>query len=115
MRVTSLSEEPAVEAAEGVHLAQLAAGERASLQHFRIDPGATVAPHDHPHEQVGWLVSGRLAFDVDGTERSVDAGDSYAIPGGETHGATNPGTEAAVGVELFVPARESPPWATDSD
>ncbi|MFB6073612.1 MAG: cupin domain-containing protein, partial [Haloarculaceae archaeon] len=40
-----------VEAAEGVHLTQLAVGERMSVQHFHIEPGARVPEHDHRHEQ----------------------------------------------------------------
>jgi quercetin dioxygenase-like cupin family protein len=110
MQVKSLDDVPATEALDGVHLAQLAAGERASLQHFRIDPGASVDPHAHENEQVGWLAAGTLAFEVAGEERVVEAGDSYAIPGGERHGVENRGEEAAVGVEAFVPARTAPPW-----
>ena len=110
MEVSSLAETQSVEALDGVHLAQVASGDRASLQHFRIDPGATVAPHDHENEQIGWLAGGSLAFDVDGEAMVVEAGDAYVIPGGETHGVENRGDAAAVGVEAFVPARESPPW-----
>ncbi|PSP87560.1 cupin domain-containing protein, partial [Halobacteriales archaeon QH_8_68_33] len=33
--------------AEGVHLTQLAIGERMSIQHLRIEPGAEVPMHDH--------------------------------------------------------------------
>ena len=110
MEVSSLAETRAVEALDGVHLAQVASGERASLQHFRIEPGATVDPHDHEHEQIGWLASGTLVFDIDGEEVVVEADDSYAIPGGETHGVENRGDAEAVGVEAFVPARPNPPW-----
>lgn len=110
MEVSSLDGATATEALDGVHLAQVASGERASMQQFRIEPGAVVDPHDHHHEQVGWLASGTLVFDVEGEEVTVEAGDSYAIPGGERHGVVNRGDEAAVGVEVFVPARPSPPW-----
>jgi len=110
MDVTPVSAERTTEAVDGVHLAQVAAGERASLQHFRIEPGATVDRHAHEHEQLGWLAAGSLVFLLDGEEVRVEAGDSYAIPGGERHGAANRGDEDAVGVEAFVPARGSPPW-----
>jgi quercetin dioxygenase-like cupin family protein len=100
----------ATEAVDGVHLAQVAAGERASLQQFRVEPGATVDRHAHEHEQLGWLATGSLVFLLDDGEMRVEAGGSYAIPGGERHGAVNRGSGDAVGVEAFVPARESPPW-----
>jgi quercetin dioxygenase-like cupin family protein len=110
MEVSSLDSATVTEALDGVHLAQVASGERASIQHFQIDPGAAVDPHNHHHEQVGWLASGTLVFDVDGEKLTVEAGDSYAIPGGEHHGVVNRGDEVAVGVEVFIPARPSPPW-----
>ncbi len=37
------------EAVEDVFLAQMASGEKTSVQHFRIEPGATVPKHDHHH------------------------------------------------------------------
>ena len=110
MEVSSLDDVAATEALDGVHLTQVVSGERASLQHFRIEPGATVDPHDHENEQIGWLAVGTLVFDIEGEEVVVEAGDSYVIPGGETHGVENRGDEAAVGVEAFVPARPNPPW-----
>jgi len=110
MEVSALDGTAATEALDGVHLAQVASGERASVQHFRIDPGATVDPHDHENEQIGWLADGTLVFDLEGEEVVVEAGDAYVIPGGERHGVENRGAEAAVGVEVFVPARPSPPW-----
>ena len=100
----------AAEALPGVILTQLAAGESMSLQHFRIDPGATVEVHDHHHEQLGFLVSGTLRFTADDTSVTVGAGDSYAIPSNEPHGVENPDDEPAIGVEIFSPPRPTPPW-----
>ncbi|ESS06885.1 MAG: cupin domain protein [uncultured archaeon A07HB70] len=110
MDVIPVSAERTTEVLDGVHLAQAAAGERASVQHFRIEPGATVDRHAHENEQLGWLAAGSLVFRLDGETVTVEAGDSYAIGGGERHGAHNRGDEDAVGVEVFVPPRESPPW-----
>ena len=114
MDVLSTDDAERVEATDGVFLAQLAAGERASVQRFRVDPGAAVDTHSHPHEQVGYLCSGSLTFVVDGDERRVEAGGSYAIPSDEPHRAENRGDEPAVGVDVFAPPRETPPWATDA-
>jgi quercetin dioxygenase-like cupin family protein len=110
MDVTPGDDADPTEALPGVHLARVAAGDRASLQRFRIEPGAVVDAHDHPHEQIGWLAEGELLFRLDDGDVTVGAGDSYVVPGGETHGVTNPGDVDAVGVEAFVPARERPPW-----
>lgn len=100
----------AVEAVEGVHLTQLAAGEGLSVQHFRIEAGATVPEHSHPHEQVGWVESGEAVFLVEGEELVVGSGDSYSIPGGEPHAVAVRGDEPLVGVDVFHPPREAPSW-----
>ena len=110
MEVVPHTADATVEALPGVHLAQLAAGERMSLQHFAIDPGASVEVHSHHHEQLGFLVEGLLDFVIDGERVRVEPGDAYVIPGEEPHGAENPGDAPAAGVELFSPPRPNPPW-----
>lgn len=99
------------EAIAGVHLAQLAAGKEMSVQHFRIEPGASVPEHDHPHEQAGFVYEGALTFRVDGEETVVDAGDSYILAGREPHAAENRGEETVRGVDVFAPPRPDPDWA----
>jgi quercetin dioxygenase-like cupin family protein len=102
-----------VEAVEGVHLTQLAAGEAMSVQEFRIEPGATVPEHEHHHEQTGYVTRGRLVFTVGDEEFAVGPGDAYAIPGGEPHAVANHGDETVVGVDTFSPPRPDPDWASD--
>ena len=98
------------EAVDGAHLKLLAGGTEANVQHFHIDPGAVVPEHSHPHEQLGYVVSGTLDFHVDGDTRTVEPGDSYVLAGDEPHGAENTGDEPAVGIEVFAPPRENPDW-----
>ena len=62
------------EAVTGVHLSQHAAGERMSVQKFRIEPGQEVPSHSHPHEQAGYLVRGELTF-VLGEDTNEDTDD----------------------------------------
>ena len=113
MDVAGLDDEGSSEVLDGVRLAQLAAGDRMSVQHFDIEPGAGVDDHSHEHEQAGFLFEGAILFVVDGEEYQVEAGDSYVIPGEAVHSATSNGDEPAVGVELFSPPRPDPPWAAD--
>jgi quercetin dioxygenase-like cupin family protein len=110
MERVSLSATETVEAIEGVYLTQLAVGESMSVQHFHIEPGATVPEHSHHHEQSGWIYDGVLAFEVDGEEVVVSDGDSYVIPGEEPHSAVNRGEEAVKGVDIFSPPRPNPDW-----
>jgi quercetin dioxygenase-like cupin family protein len=110
MEVIGTDSDP-TEALDGVHLAMLAGGEEMNVQRFEIDPGATVPAHSHPHEQAGYLVAGTLTFLLDDEERELRAGDSYSIPGGESHGVENRGDEVVRGIDIFSPPRESPDWA----
>lgn len=99
-----------VEAVSGVHLAQLAAGDRMSVQHFFVEPGRVVPEHSHEHEQVGYLVEGALTFEVDGERRRVEAGDSYVVPANEPHSVENRGDVPAEGIDVFSPPRVNPDW-----
>lgn len=110
MEVVSRSDRDATEALEGVHLAQLAAGEEMSVQYFEIEPGAVVDEHDHHHEQLGYLMGGSVTFIAAGEEFDIEPGDSYVIPGDESHAAENRGNDTAVGIEIFSPPRPNPPW-----
>ncbi|WP_435333642.1 cupin domain-containing protein [Haloarchaeobius sp. TZWWS8] len=99
-----------VEAVEGVHLSQLAGGDRMTVQHFVIEPGATVPEHSHHHEQAGFVYEGTLTFLVGDEELPVAAGDSYSLPGDEPHAAENRGDVPVRGIDVFSPPRENPDW-----
>ncbi|WP_458205970.1 cupin domain-containing protein [Haladaptatus sp. NG-SE-30] len=106
----ALSDRNAAEATDGVYLTQLAAGEQMSVQHFHIEPGATVPEHSHEHEQTGFVYAGALTFIVDGEESIIEEQDSYAIPGGEPHAAENRTDTPVRGIDVFSPPRLDVPW-----
>jgi quercetin dioxygenase-like cupin family protein len=110
MERLALSDVETAEAVPGVHLAQLAAGDAMSVQHFHIAAGESVPEHDHPHEQVGYITQGTLTFLVDGEEIRVAEGDSYVIPGDEPHAAENRGDQPVRGIDIFSPPRVNPDW-----
>jgi len=111
MEIVPGADVDATEAVPDVHLSRLAAGEETSVQGFRIDPGAEVPEHSHPHEQAGVIVRGTLTFRVDGEELRVGPGDTYVISGDEPHGVINESEEAVVGYDVFSPPRTDPDWA----
>lgn len=108
-RVTETQRKPK-EVAEGVHLTDLAAGERMSMKHWRVEPGETLPAHRHHNEQIGYVVSGTLTAIVEGEEHTLEPGDSYVFPSDEHHGAENRGDEPAVGVGVLSPPRGAPKW-----
>ncbi|PSP97869.1 cupin domain-containing protein [Halobacteriales archaeon QS_5_70_17] len=105
-RVTEDDREPR-EVAADVYLSDLAAGERASMKFWRVEPGATLPTHRHSNEQIGYVISGTLTALVEGEEHTLEPGDSYAFPSGELHGAENRGDEPAVGIGVLSPPRRS--------
>ncbi|PSQ21155.1 cupin domain-containing protein [Halobacteriales archaeon QS_8_65_32] len=112
-RISEAEREPAA-VAEGVYLADLAAGERTSMKHWRIEPGATLPTHRHDNEQIGYVISGALVARVgegtDAEEYRLEPGDSYVLPSDERHGAENRGDEPATGVGILSPPRGDPDW-----
>lgn len=112
-RVTEAERKPA-EVAEGVYLADLAAGEKASMKHWRVEPGATLPTHRHQNEQIGYVISGALVANVEGEERRLEPGDSYVFPSDELHGAENRGDEPAIGIGVLSPPRGDPDWKRET-
>ena len=89
---------------EGVRLKTLAHGEKTHLCEFRIDKGSMVPEHSHPHEQTGYIVSGRINLIVEDEELEAGPGDSWCLPGDIAHSAEI--LEDSVIVEIFSPVRE---------
>lgn len=104
MYVKRKGETPSMERAPGVQLRVIGDGEKAMLLEVDIEPGAVVSMHEHPHQQTGRLLSGRLKFEIGGEVYELEPGDSWSIPGGVSHEAT--GIEKCLVVEMFAPPRE---------
>lgn len=60
--------------------------------------------HTHPHEQTGYLVSGRMRLQIEDEARDLSPGDCWMIPGGVPHEATALGR--AVIIDVFSPPRQ---------
>ncbi len=89
---------------EGVHLSTLVHGQKTLMGQFSLARGALIPPHAHPHEQTGFMVSGRLRFKLADEALEVETGDSWCIPGGAEHSVE--ALEDSVVIEVFSPVRE---------
>jgi quercetin dioxygenase-like cupin family protein len=92
------------EALEGIKLKTLAYGIKTLLAEFRLEKGSQLPRHAHPHEQTGYLVSGRIRLSIGEASFDVEPGDSWCIPGNVAHQAEI--LENSVAVEVFSPVRE---------
>jgi quercetin dioxygenase-like cupin family protein len=71
---------------------------------FTFDAHVEIPIHSHPHEQVGYLVEGRVEMIIDGKKSELRKGDSYSAPSNIAHGVVT--LEPSVIVDTFCPPRE---------
>jgi quercetin dioxygenase-like cupin family protein len=67
-----------VEALKGVSRKTMVHGPNTLLTEFKLAEGAVIPAHKHPQEQTGYLVSGRLNFQIGDKMRPATAGASPA-------------------------------------
>jgi quercetin dioxygenase-like cupin family protein len=97
--------EPAVTTPDGARRRVLAYGGGVMLVQFDFDAGATSWHHHHPHEQVGYVVSGEIDFVMDGQAPvRLAAGGSYYVPPGVPHHIVT--YAPTVLVDAFAPVRD---------
>ena len=82
-----------------------AAGEQMMISVVELQPHAIVPWHDHPHEQMGILISGQLLFEIGDEKLTLKAGDCWRIPGGVPH-TCQAGEESVRAIDIFSPVRE---------
>ncbi|RJX29878.1 MAG: cupin domain-containing protein [Desulfarculus sp.] len=79
-------------------------GRRTLLCEFRNQAGHTLREHSHPHEQIGYLVAGKIVFTIGGQRHLAEPGDSWCIKADVPHSAE--ALEDSVVIEVFSPVRE---------
>ena len=89
---------------EGIRQKTLVHGQRTLMTEFKLEAGSVLPRHHHPHEQIGYLVRGRLRLFVGSDEYDARAGDSWCVESDVVHGAE--ALEESVAVEVFSPVRE---------
>jgi quercetin dioxygenase-like cupin family protein len=87
-----------------IHQKTLVFGAHTLLTEFRLDLGALLPLHSHPHEQTGYLVAGHLELTIGDATHLAEPGDSWCIPGGTPHHAR--ALADCVAIEVFSPVRE---------
>jgi quercetin dioxygenase-like cupin family protein len=79
-------------------------GERGMIVWWNIKAGAHAAAHRHPHEQIFWVLKGRMDFRLGDERRMCGPGDVGVIPGGVEHEGWFP--EDTEVIDVFAPRRE---------
>jgi len=89
---------------DGVELKTLVYGENSLLTRFHLKKGKELHRHSHPHEQTGFLVSGKIKLFIKEEEFFAEPGDTWSIKGDIQHWVEI--LEDSVVIEVFSPLRE---------
>lgn len=98
------SEVPPFSPAPGIQV-QPVIGESLMTCWIAMEPGAVVAEHSHPNEQLGVVVEGSVSITAEGETREMVVGDAYVVPKDLAHRGVA-GANGVLLVETFVPIRE---------
>ena len=97
--------EPSVATPDGAQRKVLSYGGNMMVVQFTFDAGVSSWLHSHPHEQVGYVVSGEIDFEMDGQDTvRLTAGGSYYVPPDVPHHIVT--YAPTVLVDAFAPARD---------
>jgi quercetin dioxygenase-like cupin family protein len=88
----------------GIRRKTLAHGDKTLVAEFRMEKGSTLPRHAHPHEQSGYVVSGRIRVSIGEEVINAGPGDSWSILGNVQHAVEV--LEQTVVIEVFSPVRE---------
>jgi quercetin dioxygenase-like cupin family protein len=86
-------------------------GEKAMVAQVFLKKDAVVPEHKHESEQITYIISGALKFDIEGREVIVRAGEVLHIPSWVPHRAV--ALEDTLDVDVFSPIRTD--WLTKDD
>src|SRR5262245_51014776 len=84
--------------------ARIIHSERMTFVMWKIEAGAVLPEHSHPHEQVAHVLRGEFEITIDGETRKVGAGEVAAIPPDARHSGRAL-TDCEI-MDAFCPVRE---------
>ena len=80
------------------------AGSNGMIVWWKLKAGAHATAHQHPHEQIVWMLRGRMDFRMGNERRSMIEGDVAVIAGNVEHEGFFP--EDTEVIDFFAPPRE---------
>jgi quercetin dioxygenase-like cupin family protein len=101
--IVSDERSPITEPEPGLHRQVLAHTSAMMLVRHTMTKGWQGAAHSHPHEQLVYVVSGRIAVTVNEVEFEVSTGQSFIVGSNVEHMAG--ALEDSVVLDVFTPAR----------
>ncbi|MED7793191.1 cupin domain-containing protein [Klebsiella aerogenes] len=84
----------------------LAYSDELTFAELNIPAGAVASVHQHPHEEVNYVVSGVMDFMCDGQVTTLRAGQAIRIPPDQPHNITCHPEAPGVVVTAWTPSRQ---------
>ena len=95
---------PLTDLGGGVVRKVLSYSENLMTVELHFDKGAIGAKHSHPHEQIGYIVSGKLVYQEEGSpDKVLETGDTYYVAPNVVHGIEV--LEDTKLLDIFTPMR----------
>src|ERR1700683_5293096 len=82
---------------------KIVAGDQEMIVWWSMKAGAHATAHKHPHEQIAWVLRGKMEFRLGNDLRTCGPGELVVIPGGIEHEAFFP--EDTEVIDVFAPPR----------
>ena len=90
--------------AEGIER-RMIVGDKLMACRLHFQPRVVTPVHTHPHEQMTFVLQGKVKFTIEGKERIVSAGNVLHFAPNTPHGATMLDEEVVL-IDIFTPLRE---------
>ena len=84
------------------------AGREAVTARVDIPAGIAIGKHTHFGEEVGYVVEGTLQVEIEGTAKTVKAGEAFLIPDGKVHDAKSTGSGPALVLVTYIVQKGKP-------
>ena len=81
------------------------AGDGATLALHRLAPGHEPKPHQHPNEQIVYILAGQIRFHIGGETVLLAAGGLLVVPPDTLHWGEVVGDEEVLNLDVFTPRR----------
>ena len=104
MPFIDLDSVPPIQLFPGVRL-RTPYGQNLMLSYVELDAGAVVPTHQHPHEQAGMVLRGRMELTIGDETRTLGEGEMFIVPPNTPHRAASVGGPVVV-LDVFSPVRE---------
>jgi quercetin dioxygenase-like cupin family protein len=104
MPFAKLASIPAKEIFGGAVRGHYVHAERVTLGEVSLQANTTIPLHQHPHEQLTYVIEGRFQFTIGDETTILEPGMVAVIPGNVPHGGTT--HTACRVIDLFAPVRE---------